>query len=77
MVSATKDSNQDSKHHSHNEKDGFEPLLNENYAGKHLSDPIPEIKVKCRCIEIDNSLLVTVCNNNDNDNVYLINSQCS
>jgi hypothetical protein len=45
MVSATKDAKQDSNNHSHPEKDGFEPLLNETYAGKHLSDPIPEIKV--------------------------------
>jgi hypothetical protein len=46
MVSATKDFKQDSSDHAHPDKDGFEPLLNETFAGKHLTDPIPEIKVK-------------------------------
>jgi len=50
MVSATKDAKQDSNNHSHPEKDGFEPLLNETYAGKHLSDPIPEIKDKWKLL---------------------------
>lgn len=36
--------------HSHPDpaqlKDGFEPLKEEFYEGKHLSEPIKEIKVK-------------------------------
>ncbi|KAG2173536.1 hypothetical protein INT44_007127 [Umbelopsis vinacea] len=48
MVSATKDLKQEATDHP--AKDGFEPLLNETFAGKHLTDPIPEIKDKWKLL---------------------------
>ncbi|KAJ2959681.1 hypothetical protein NQZ79_g4876 [Umbelopsis isabellina] len=49
MVAATKSSKQENGH-IHNKKDGFEPLLNETYEGKHLSDPVPEIQDKWKLL---------------------------